>query len=86
MIEDKINAIFECMGSIFVFFSIKKLYLEKKVKGVDYKTVAFFTCWGFWNIYYYPCISQWASFLAGLFVTMANLIWVIQIIYYSFKK
>jgi hypothetical protein len=85
-LEDLINSIFECSGSIFVLLSIRRLRREKKVRGVDYKHIAFFTAWGFWNLYYYPSLEQWMSFFGGLLITIANLVWVIQLIYYVCKE
>lgn len=83
---DVINSIFECSGSLFVVLSIRRLRREKKVRGVDYKHIAFFAIWGFWNLYYYPSLEQWMSFFGGLTITMCNLIWVIQLAYYTYKE
>jgi ABC-type transport system involved in cytochrome c biogenesis permease subunit len=83
MIGDLINGTFESLGSIFILFSIIKLHKEKQVKGVDYKHIAFFTIWGIWNLYYYPSLNQRLSFIGGILIVIANVVWVSQIIYYS---
>lgn len=86
MIGDVINGLFESLGSIFILFSIIKLHKEKKVKGVDHKHIVFFTLWGFWNLYYYPSLNQSLSFVGGILIVIANVIWVSQIIYYERKQ
>jgi ABC-type transport system involved in cytochrome c biogenesis permease subunit len=83
MIGDLINGTFESLGSVFILFSIIKLHKEKQVKGVDYKHIAFFTIWGIWNLYYYPSLNQRLSFIGGILIVIANVVWVSQIIYYS---
>jgi hypothetical protein len=82
-IADCINGFFELTGGVFIFMSILKLHKEKSVKGVSWLTTAFFASWGLWNLYYYPSLGQWASFIGGIGVVSANIIWLSQIIYYS---
>lgn len=66
--------------------SVIKLYREKQVHGVSWVAVAFFASWGFWNLYYYPHLEQWASFCGGIAIVTVNTIWLAQLIYYSRKK
>lgn len=80
--EDNVNTIFEMMGGIFVWISVKRLHADKIVKGVDYKHIAFFTCWGFWNLHYYPSVGCTLSYYGSMFTTLANSIWLIQLVYY----
>ena len=81
--NDIINASFEFVGAFAVLLSVRKAYQDKQVHGVSWLHVAFFTAWGFWNIYYYPSLDQWWSFAAGVFLVVVNCIWVGQLIYYS---
>lgn len=85
-LPDIINGIFEFLGAPFILFSIIKLYKEKQVRGVSWSTVTFMTSWGLWNLYYYPCIGQWASFTGGAVLVCVNIIWLGQIFYYSTKE
>ena len=86
MYPDLFNGIFEILGAPFIFLSIIKLYKEKKVRGVSWVHVAYFTSWGFWNLFYYPHLNQWISFFGGVAVVVTNLIWLCQIIYYIFLE
>lgn len=83
---DMINGAFESCGVFFIMLSIKRLRAEKEVKGVDWKHIAFFTTWGFWNLYYYPSLGQWFSWCGGLAITVANATWVVMLIYYGRRK
>ena len=80
---DKINAIFQIIGALLIWKNALLLYKVKEVKGVYWPATAFFTIWGFWNIYYFPSLGQWFSFVAGIVLTVGNLAWTIQAIYYS---
>ena len=80
---DFINGAFEAFGSFFIIMSILKLRKEKEVKGVDWKHIAYFTIWGFWNLHYYPSLNQRLSFYGGIAIVITNAVWVVQMIYYG---
>ena len=80
---DIINGIFELFASFFLFINVIKTYKDKKVAGVHWISVAFFTLWGYWNIYFYPHHGLKWSFIAGILVAIINTIWTIQLIYYK---
>ena len=82
-IPDMINGSFEFIAAPFILLSIFKLRREKEVRGVSYLHVAYFTSWSFWNLFYYPHLGQWASFVGGILVAFINFIWLIQLIYYT---
>lgn len=82
-IPDLINGCYEALGSLFILMSILRLHKDKKVRGVSIIGVAFFMSWGYWNLYYYPSLNQWWSFIGGLFIVISNTFWVGQMIYYS---
>ena len=82
MWQDIINGMFECLGGFFVFLSCWKLLKQKKVRGVSFFHIAYFTFWGFWNLYYYPFLKQWTSFIGGSLVVLTNTFWLILLIYY----
>ncbi len=83
MTPDIINGLFECLGGIFITLSIIKLHKDKSVRGVSLYPVAFFSVWGYWNLYFYPSLGQWWSFWGGIGVVVMNTIWLGQLIYYS---
>ena len=49
---DIINSLFEICGGFFIIPSILNLLKEKKVSGVNWLTVIFFTSWGIWNLFF----------------------------------
>jgi hypothetical protein len=82
MFNDIGNAVFEFGGAILNFVNVYRLAKDKKVRGVYYPAWILFTIWGFWNLYYYPSVDCWYSFLAGIFIVTANTAWVILAIRY----
>lgn len=83
MSPDYINGLFELFGSVSIWFNVRRLYLDKQFKGVSILPTAFFFAWGLWNLFYYPHLGQWASFLGGCSIVTANGVWVAQMFYYS---
>jgi len=83
---DLINGGFELAGGAFITLSVVKLWREKRVRGVSYVHAAFFSSWGFWNLYYYPSLDQWASFVGGVGIVTMNTIWLAQLIYYTWRE
>jgi len=69
-LPDLINGAFEVFGAVAVFLSLRQLYRDKQVRGFHPLTLAFFTSWGGWNLWFYPHLKQWASF-GGAFATFA---------------
>lgn len=85
-IPDLINGLLECGGGVFISMSIVKLHRDRLVRGVAWQASAFFTAWGFYNLYFYPHLDQWLSFLGCGLTTFANVIWFGQIIYYKRRE
>ena len=79
---DLVNCIFEAFGGFFIGLSVLKLHRDKQVRGVALPYVLFYTSWGYWNLYYYPSLGQWASFWGGFGVVAVNTVWFAQILYY----
>lgn len=86
MIPDTINGSFEFLGGFFIFLSAKKVYEDKQVKGIHWLTIAFFALWGYWNVYYYPYLGQWVSFVGGISVSLSNTVYVYLLLYYGRKN
>ena len=84
--HDIINGVFEFAGGILLWLNVFRLYKDKKIMGVHIAPVALFTSWGFWNLYFYPVVGCWWSFVAGLIVVTANFTWLCQIVYYGGRK
>lgn len=84
--QDAINGTFELCGGFFVCLHILKVMKDKEVKGVSVTAAVYFALWGLWNLYYYYHLQQTLSWFGGVFVTTANIVWVILIIHYLRTK
>ena len=83
-LPDLINGLFELFGAFVLLANVKMIRIDKTVRGMDWRTTAFFTSWGFWNIFYYSNLDQWASFAGGLAIAAVNLTWLGHIAYYKY--
>lgn len=85
--QDAINGLFfELGGGYFISRHVVRLYKDKLVRGVDWIASAFFMAWGFWNLYYYPHLGQWLSFVGGIGIVSMNAVWVAMMLYYIRKE
>ena len=84
--QDCVNGIYELMGAPFILMSVIALHRAKKVRGISWLHVLFFSSWGYWNLYYYPHLNQWWSFVGGLALVAVNTFWLGQILYYNKKE
>jgi len=83
MWPDIVNGSYELLGAPFILLSVIKLAREKRVQGVSWVHAGFFASWGCWNLFYYPHLGQWFSFVGGIAIVIVNTIWLGQLIYYS---
>jgi hypothetical protein len=83
MFVDWINGSFEIVGGILSWMNVKKLQKDKHLAGVYWPVTAFFSVWGLWNLFYYPSLDQWVSFVGGLFLVSGNSVWVLLAIKYQ---
>lgn len=82
MIADLTNGVFELLGGLFVLNHCRAVWKDKAVKGVSIISTMFFTAWGVWNLYYYPSLNQWWSFVGGLAIVAANALWIYLLLKY----
>lgn len=80
---DLVNALFQCLGGWIILLNVKCILHDKMVRGVDWRTLAFFTTWSAWNLYYYMHLSQWWSLAAGLLMLGSNALYLGLMIYYT---
>ena len=85
-IPDVINGSYEFIGGVFILLNCYRLYKDKMIRGCSIISTAFFCSWGYWNLYYYPSLNQWWSFIGGILIVTGNTLWVWLAIYYSRKK
>lgn len=85
-IPDFINGAFELAGGAFSLMNVRTILRDKQVRGMALTPLAFITAWGYWNIYYYPHLSQWLSFTGGLMLVSVNSVWFALAVYYTCKE
>lgn len=83
---DCCNGAFEVLGTLFVALNIRRILRDKSISGVSILPTAFFAAWGYWNMYYYPSLGQWMSFIGGIGVAVCNTTWVVLACYYRKAK
>lgn len=83
---DVVNGTLEACGALFIMLNVQRLLVDKQVKGVSWIAVGFFTVWGGWNLFYYPHLGQWLSFVGGVAVVAANAVWLALLLYFTFVK
>ena len=86
MNPDLINGLFECIGALVLTMNVRQLLKDKVLHGVHILPTIFYTCWGLWNLYYYPALDQWFSFFGGLAIVIVNAVWVVLAIKYSRRQ
>ena len=79
---DLINAFFAFLCGLLLWNNVRLLWKQKKVRGISILSIFMFTLWGYWNLFYYPFLGQWASFFAGAVIVLANTAWVALAIKY----
>ena len=73
---DLFNGLFELFGGFLYILNIRILLREKVVHGISLVPTAFFTSWGFWNLFYYSNLDQWFSFAGGILLVLTNGFWL----------
>lgn len=79
---DLINGLFEGVGALFMFRSVRQILKDKQLKGFCWSTCAFFGCWSLYNLFFYPHLNQWASTTGAALMAVANSTYVFLVIYY----
>lgn len=81
ILADAVNGAFEAFGAVALWGNVRAIRRDRTIRGVDWRATVFFTSWGLWNLYYYPSLDQWFSFLGGVAIAGVNLVWL----YYAWK-
>lgn len=84
--KDAINGAFELSAGFFTLNNCRVAYLHKQVRGVSMLSTAFFTLWGFWNLYYYPALHQPLSYYGALFIVSANALYLGMMVSYRSRR
>ena len=83
---DSINGLFELVGSVLTWMSVYRVFKDRGYAGIYAPAVMLFFAWGFWNLFYYPHLGQWWSFVGGCSLVFANLCWVVAMLVYGKKQ
>jgi hypothetical protein len=86
IINDLVNGLLELVGAILLLNNCRVLYRHQKVEGVSVTATAYFSCWGMWNLYFYPSNHLWFSFAGAICLTLTNISWVGMAICYRKAK
>lgn len=81
-----INGGFELVGSAMTWMNVRQVWKDRGYAGVYPPAILIFFSWGFWNLYYYPHLGQWASFVGGVSLVTANLLWLIGMVRFGKKS
>lgn len=85
-LPDLINAVFEFGIGLLGWTNVRALMRDKHVKGTNWMVQFWVTAWGAFNLYYYPHLNQWLSFVGGLSIFGANTTWVGLYAYYTWFR
>lgn len=84
--NDTFNGLFELGGAAVYALNIRQLLRDKLVRGFHPAPTAFFMGWGLWNLFYYPSLDQWLSFVGGAALVLVNLAQLFLMLYYIRKE
>lgn len=85
MTADVANALFEGAGACMTWANVFRVHKDRGYAGVYLPAIVLFMSWGFWNLYYYPHLSQPWSFIATIVMVAANASWVMLMLRYGRK-
>lgn len=80
---DLINGSFEAVAALFTLNHCRVLLRDRAVAGVSIASMAFFTLWGVWNLWFYPHLGQTWSFAGGVLLVAANAVYVALLFRFS---
>jgi len=79
---DLVNGLLELIGAALLMGNVKAIRESKCLRGVRWYPVAFFSIWGFWNLFFYRHLDQWLSFTGACCMVIANCLWLVHVGYY----
>lgn len=79
---DWINGAFELLAGVAVLHHCWILHRTKRFEGMSVPSTVFFWLWGVWNLFFYPHLGQWISFVGGVSIMAANLLWAVLMFKY----
>jgi uncharacterized membrane protein YqaE (UPF0057 family) len=74
---------FEAVGAILLLLNCRRLYIDKETKGISFAPFAFYTAWGFWNLFFYPAVGACWSMVGGIAVVTVNAAYCGMVLHYK---
>ena len=75
------------MENIFYVLNLFKLIKDKDVKGISKLSIAFFSLWNIWTLFFFLMVTEfWWTIAAYVIVSVLNVTYIILMIKYSRKK
>lgn len=72
MSADLANGLWEAAGSLVGLLASLQVLRDRRVEGTRWWLPLFFWSWCAWNLWYYPAIDQWWSFLGACLMFLSN--------------
>lgn len=82
-LPDMINGAFEASAGAFSILNVIAIRKSRSIAGVHWLPTCVFSAWGVFNLYYYPHLGQWFSFVGGLSIASINMTWLAHVWYYA---
>lgn len=79
VVLDRVNSAFEAFGAWAAWANVKRLRLDRAVKGVVWQFTVVWQVWGLWNLVYYWGMSQYFSWDCAIALTAGNTAWLITL-------
>jgi len=79
---DLVNGLLEIGGATLLIANLRAIRADKQLMGIRWYPTAFFTVWSMWNLFYYPSLNQWISFVGGALMAVVNALWLGHVWYY----
>jgi len=73
---DAVNAVFESVACVLVWYSVGVLRRDRRVLGIYWPQVAWSLVWGLWCLPYYAGVGHTLSFSAALVREVGTLVWL----------
>lgn len=81
---DLLLAAFEVGSAGFgLFTNIPAIRRDKVVRGVSWVQTAFYTGWGFANLYIYAAAGLPLAWWGGMGITLVNIAWLAHVFHYA---
>jgi len=86
MTPDILNGLFELGGALAIVPSIKSILDKRQAIGIHWAHQLFFCSWGLWNLFYYPNLEQWFSFIGAVVLVLTNLLYTSLVWKYRIRR